>query len=93
LFRAYLLDKVTTLDFRRLAQAIDLAFGDDLKILIDSHEDSAKPAEPWLRSLVGPGLAEVVGGKTWANSGEISYQVSDLGRTLRHAYIAGRNTY
>ena len=66
MFRAYLLDKVTTLDFRRLAQAIDLAFGDDLKILIDSHEDSAKPAEPWLRSLVGPGLAEVVGGKTWA---------------------------
>ena len=89
LFRAYLLDKLTSLDFRRLAQAIDLAFGDDLKILIDSHEDPEKSTEPWLRSLVGPGLAEVVVGKTWDDSGEIYYKVSDLGRRLRHAYIAG----
>jgi len=92
LFRAYLLDKLTSFDFRRLAQAIDLAFGDDLKVLIDLHEDSAKSTEPWLRSLVGTGLAEVVVGKTLDNSGEIYYKVSDLGRLLRHAYIAGGNT-
>jgi len=94
LFRAYLLDEIASLDFRRLAQAIDLAFGDDLERLIDLHEDSAKSTEPWLRSLVGSGLAEVVAGKTWGDSGEIYYKLSDLGRTLRHAYSAGagRNT-
>jgi hypothetical protein len=92
LFRAYLLDKLKSVDFRRLAQAIDLGFGDDLKMLIDSQEDPAQSKEIWLRSLVGPGLAEVVAGKTWSDNGEIYYQVSDLGRTLRHAYIAGKNT-
>jgi hypothetical protein len=58
-FAAYLSGEITASDLRRLAMAIDLAFGDDLLELINSPETPANDRAPWKRRLANAGLTDV----------------------------------
>src|ERR1035437_10047632 len=89
-FRAHVDDIIASQDLRRLAQAIDMAFMDDLKRLLELDRHPEKSAEPWLRYLAPTGLTIMVGGKTAKDVGDVYYEVSRLGGQLRNAYFHGR---
>lgn len=83
IFVSYLRGDITADQLRRMAQAIDVCFADDLNDLLD---DRGTP----YKSLLASGLAEPIGDGTIGGGGNIYYVISDLGRKLREAYISAR---
>jgi len=89
LFMAYIDGYITNLEFRRLVEAIDLAFIDDLNQFLEIKNPPKKSKESYLRYLYRSGLTEIVAGKTYEDSGEIFYELTKLGNKLLHAYRHG----
>lgn len=87
LFIAFLNDKLSSTDLRRMAQAVDMSFADDLIGLINSDGELDRSQELWLKSLVPSGLAEPVGAKMFDEMGNIYYSMTELGKSLRSAYL------
>jgi hypothetical protein len=58
-FAAYLAGEITASNLRRLAVAIDAAFGDDLLELIKSPETPVDDRAEWKRRLAAAGLTDV----------------------------------
>jgi hypothetical protein len=85
LFVAFLNDQLTSTDLRRMAQAVDISFVDDLAKLVESEGEVDQSEELWLKSLVPSGLAEPVGAKMIDELGNIYYSMTELGRKLRSA--------
>jgi hypothetical protein len=85
LFVAFLNDQLTATDLRRMAQAVDISFVDDLAKLIESEGEMDQSEELWLKSLVPSGLVEPVGAKMIDELGNIYYSMTELGRKLRSA--------
>jgi hypothetical protein len=83
-YAAYLDGELKSTDLRRLASAIDLAFGDDLIELINSPETLEDDSAAWKRNLVASGLIDAL---TTAplNATRRTYFVSDYGRMFRKA--------
>ena len=79
-YAAYLADELKSSDRRRLASAIDTAFGDDLIELISSPETPSDDFVAWKRNLAASGLAEMA-----SMASGLAYNVSDWGRMLRKA--------
>jgi hypothetical protein len=80
-FVAYLDEVISGIEFRRLAQAIDAAFPDDLKELIASEQTPSSHGAWWKEGLVASGLTRVqTRGPT---GGGIVYHVTPLGELLR----------
>jgi hypothetical protein len=92
LFVAFLNGQMSSSELRRMAQAVDMCFADDLAELISSDGRVAGSKNIWIKSLVASGLAEPVGGKTWDNAGDIYYSLTELGRELRSAYLSVKTT-
>lgn len=92
LFVAFLNGQMSSSELRRMAQAVDMCFADDLAELISSDGRVAGSKDIWIKSLVASGLAEPVGGKTWDNAGDIYYSLTELGRELRSAYLSVKTT-
>lgn len=90
IFLAYLDGIISSSELRRLSQAIDASFYDDLQELLTRKEFPGKSEEPWMQYLVASGLTRVVGGKTYGDIGRIYYEITALGHKLRNAYFHGR---
>ena len=89
-YAAYLADELKSSDLRRLASAIDTAFGDDLIELITSPETPADDSAPWKKNLTASGLAEVGvsledGLSAPIGASRTVYHVSEWGQMLRKA--------
>jgi hypothetical protein len=85
-YAAYLADEITASDLRRLASAIDTAFGDDLIELINSPESPGSPMDVvhWRKRLAAAGLTDIqvlapVGGT------HTIFDVNEWGKMLRKA--------
>lgn len=89
LFLAYVDGHISSQELRRLAQAIDSCFSDDLKQLLDTHRLPQRSDASWMRYLSAAGLTQIAAGQTWDESGNY-YEVSPLGHKLRNAYLHGR---
>lgn len=84
IFIAYIDDFVSGEELRRLCQAVDIAFADDLQILLATDkipEDSAE--EPWMHYLVASGLTRLVGSGMLDDMGRLYCVLTPLGKKLR----------
>jgi hypothetical protein len=90
LFTAFVDEVISGEELRRLAQAIDACFADDLKRLLESTDVPAKSDEPWLRYMAKSGLTQIVAGETWDEAGQLFFEISPLGHKLRQAYSHAR---
>ncbi|WP_392476798.1 hypothetical protein [Nostoc sp. C110] len=89
IFIAYAHNQINYDDFRRLAEAVSLAFVDDLKTLINKSSITCKSQEAYLRYLSSTGLTEIVGEKTFDEAGEFYFEVTELGYKFLEAYRCG----
>ena len=90
LFVAYIDEVLSGDDLRRLAQAVDAAFGDDLKKLLSLHKVPKKSDDQWMQYLVPSGLTRLVAGQTFDELGKIYFEITPIGNKLRTAYFHGR---
>lgn len=93
LFVAYAYGHISSLDFQRLAHAVDSAFMDDLNTFLAASHNIGKKSPStggYLKALYPSGLTEFMGGKQLGTIGEIYFQPSSLGKKLMHAYSQGR---
>jgi hypothetical protein len=89
LFIAYIFEQLTEDEFRRLSDAVDQAFIDDLVKFLAIRRVPRVGREPFLTYLSHTGLTIAVGGKTYKDIGNILYYVTDLGTRLIDAYLHG----
>ena len=87
LFVSYLNEQLSSIELRRMAQAVDISFADDLVSLIESDGDINQSEALWLKSLVPSSLAEPVGATMFDEMGKIYYSMTELGKKLRSAYL------
>jgi len=87
-FIAYTLGRIGAADFRRLADAIDQAFIDDLKGLLNAQKSGRSQAS-YMKHLERAGLTFADLNKIPRNRQYHHYVVSDLGTQLIAAYSAG----
>jgi len=85
-FLAYINDQITCTTLRRMTEAVNQAFVDDLKTLINEDSIPSRSQEPYLRYLVNTGLTEVVAGKTMDEVGEIYFEITEFGYEFLKAY-------
>jgi hypothetical protein len=85
-FLAYIYNYITNEELRRIIEAIDQAFIDDLMKLLDLHNPPKRSREGFLNYLSRTGLAESFSATTYDEIGEIYYKVSPLGNKLINAY-------
>jgi len=90
LFLAFVDQVISGEELRRLAQAIDSSFIDDLYRLMETAEIPSKSQEAWMRNMATSGLTQIVAGKTYDEIGELYFEVSPLGDKLRNAFAHGR---
>ncbi len=90
IFVSYLRGDITANELRRMAQAIDICFADDLNELLKQRVAPARSRLAWVQGLLTSGLAEPIGDGTIGGAGNIYYEVSELGRKLCKAYINAR---
>jgi hypothetical protein len=91
LFLGYIDGVITSAELRRMSQAVDASFSDDLKLFLEAESLPAKSEEAWMQFLVPAGLTQVVGGSTFGDVGGIYYKVSALGDKLRSVYCHVKN--
>ena len=91
IFVAYGLGHLRETDFRRLCEAIDRSFADDLMKLVKLHKVPDKSKEEFLAFLLPSGFTISVGGNLLGDldSGQIYYKVTSLGNKFRTAYYVG----
>lgn len=93
-FIAYIDENINFNEFKRLIDAIDQAFLDDIKAILDTKNlvDLEKSKEPFMQFLVRTGLTKPIGGDTWDDGGEIYYGITNIGELLIRAYYYPNNT-
>lgn len=79
-FSAYLGKKISYSEFRRLAIAIDIAFINDLKILLGQMVEQDRYTENYLTNLSRTGLVDFNERKTWKELGQTQFKISSLGQ-------------
>jgi hypothetical protein len=92
IFLAYIDGFVSSEELRRLFQAIDTAFADDLQYLLTTEVTPEKSEELWMQHLMASGLTQLVGGQVWSDLGKIYYEITPLAKMLRRAYFHGQNS-
>jgi hypothetical protein len=91
LFIAYVDNVITAAELRRLAQALDAAFVDDVAKLLAFHRTPEKSDAPgWMQYLAPSGLTRALAAATWDDSGKLFYEVSALGHKFRTACFHSR---
>jgi hypothetical protein len=86
LFVAYIDQIISVDDLRRMAQAVDESFLDDLLKFIEIQELSYQSEDEWMQCLVSSGLTRPVGGGTYGDIGRIYYQPTPLGQKLHDTF-------
>ncbi|MFZ2161090.1 MAG: hypothetical protein WAW02_02625 [Sideroxyarcus sp.] len=88
IFLAYIDGVVSSEYLRRLCQAVDTAFPDDLQEFLIAEVTLQKSDDRWMRYLVPSGLTRLVGTQTIDEIGAKNYyEITSLGQALRQAYI------
>lgn len=90
IFIAYVRGKIDFSDFRRITEAVNTAFVDDLKTLNNkvTNPDRIPPRsqEIYLRYLSSSGLTQILAGELIDDAGQIYYEVTELGLKFLKAY-------
>lgn len=68
--------------FRRVANAIDMAFIDDIERFLESGLDELHSQKEFMEALFGSGMTVMSAGKSWKDSGELFYEASSMGRHI-----------
>ncbi len=76
---------ISSVELRRLYQAINSAFMDDIKEFLAAPALDNRQAA-WMENLVSAGLSKMAVGKTYDSDGEIYFDSSPLGERLRVAH-------
>lgn len=95
IFLSYIYGYLTPNEFRRISEAIDQAFIDDLRRLVEAPAEFLKQSEePFMQYLSRTGLTRPVGNSnsTWQDIGKIYYEPSTLGNKFINAYHHSKNT-
>lgn len=84
LFREFAAGRMSCTEFRRLANAVNVAFSDDLVDFLDEELPPRVPATvpPHRERLVAAGLTRIVVGDTMDALGQTSYQRTEVGQLL-----------
>lgn len=90
IFVAYMDGIISGRELRRLCQAIDTAFADDLHRLLTAEKLPEKSGEPGMQYLVASGLTRLVAGGTYDELGKLFYEITPLANKLRNAFFHGR---
>lgn len=85
-FVAYLGGIISSAVLRRLSHAIDVAFADDIKVLLEEKRDPKESQELWMQYLATSGLTRVRGGNNFDDVGQIFYEATALGLALRNSH-------
>ncbi|BAZ42761.1 hypothetical protein NIES4101_87310 [Calothrix sp. NIES-4101] len=89
IFLAYISNQINCSELRRMTEAVNLVFVDDLKTLINERGIASKSQHIYLKCLVSTGLTEVVAGKTVNEGGELYFEITEFGRKFLKAYQYG----
>ncbi|MCP5304361.1 MAG: hypothetical protein H6953_02850 [Chromatiaceae bacterium] len=81
-FACFLAGRLDQIQFRRVAAAIDTAFLDDLEEFLVLGADEQSSQKHYMESLVSSGLTIITAGRTYADSGELFYEASSMGRQV-----------
>jgi hypothetical protein len=90
-FYAYTDEFITSEEFRRIAQSIDMALIDDLHKLLALEQNPIQSLEPWLQYLAPSGLSQLLGGLISEEPGQKYHRVSSLGLQFQKAYSHGKH--
>lgn len=85
IFLAYIDGMITGDELRRLAQAINAAFFDDLKQLLVTNEFPEEPEESWMEFLVASGFTRKVNRLDFDHTGTFYYEITPLAKKLKEA--------
>lgn len=83
IFLAYIDGAVSGDELRRLCQAVDTAFADDLQHLLTTKYIPEDSDEPWMRYLVASGLTRLMGSGMFDDAGRLYCVITPLGQKLR----------
>lgn len=75
---------ISDVELRRLCQAVNLSFVDDLRTFLEANVDDR--SAPWMEAISIAGLSRPAGGTTYDTDGEIYYDMTPLGMALRRAH-------
>lgn len=81
---SYAENVISDVELRRLCQAINLSFPDDLRSFLGANVDDRRA--PWMEAVFVAGLSRAAGGTTYDTDGEIYYDIAPLGIALRRAH-------
>lgn len=85
LFLAYLKEIISADELRRMAQAIDASFFDDLQQFITAETLPEKSGAEWMQYLAAAGLTRPVANPTYADLGAGNYEPTPVGKKLHEA--------
>ena len=89
IFIAFIDEYLDINQFKRIIDAIKIAYIDDLKKFFTINQLPIKSQEQYLRNLVSTGLTEITAGKSFNEGGELYYELTDLGEKAFKAYYRG----
>jgi len=84
LLLSYAENVISHVELRRLCQAVNLSFVDDLRMFLEANDEDR--SAPWMEAICAAGLSRPAGGTTYDTDGEIFYDMTVLGMALRRAH-------
>jgi hypothetical protein len=85
LFLAYVDNRLTAGELRRLSEAVDMAFIDDIQELLSC----SKPSDSTYQSLISSGLAEIDYNSVFGHMSSIDFRLSKHGKKLKEVLGEG----
>lgn len=81
-FTCLLRNRIDGHQFRRITNAIDIGFIDDIESFLSSSDCPLRSQSQHMESLYKSGITTIAGGKTYGDVGEIYFESSTMGRTM-----------
>ncbi|NOY48407.1 MAG: hypothetical protein GXO84_09500 [Chlorobi bacterium] len=81
-FSCFISGHLDEYQFRRVAEAIDTAFIDDIEMFLKTGADELLSQKQFMEALFSSGMTAISAGKTWNDSGELFYEASSMGRQM-----------
>jgi len=87
IFLAYVDEVISGEELRRLCQAVDTAFANDLQQLLAVESIPDNSNEMWMQNLLPSGLTRLVGAEMFDDLGKLYCEETLLAKKLRNAYF------
>lgn len=81
-FLCYLERKIASQMFKRIANAIDVAFIDDLEEFLTKDELIINSQDNYMKNLLASGVTQMQGGKQYGNLGDFFFSPSNVGEVI-----------